>query len=293
MRSKNDAPLIGATLEAVHTQDYPGGVEMIHIDSGSTDATVETIRLFHPQKLIQIEARDYVPGVVLNRGMRESGSPWVIFLNSDCTPVNDRWLSEMMAIAASSPKAGAVFGRQVPRPDCQAAYAHDYDRCFGAERESQHWDHFFSMASSAVRRAAWEEQPFREDLQYSEDDEWSRRLVRHGWEIAYAAESTVMHSHNYTLRQAFRRSYGEAYALAALETVKADHYGLLQSFTSGLRDGARDFRYCSRHGRLAEWPYALAVRTWQRAGKLRGFRDGWAHYRQESTRPHYHREAVR
>ena len=67
---------------------------MIHIDSGSTDATVDTIRLFHPQKLIQIEAHEYVPGVVLNRGMREASSPWVIFLNSDCTPVNHRWLSE-------------------------------------------------------------------------------------------------------------------------------------------------------------------------------------------------------
>ena len=296
MRSKNDAPLIGATLEAVHTQDYPGPVEMIHIDSGSTDATVDTIRLFHPQKLVQIAPHEYVPGTVLNRGMREANSPWVIFLNSDCTPVNDRWLSETMAMAVASPKAGAIFGRQVPRPDCQAVYAHDYDRCFGEERESRRWDHFFSMANSAVRRAAWQEQPFREDLQYSEDDEWSRRLVRHGWEVVYAEEAVVMHSHNYTLPQAFRRAYGEAYALAALDEIHADHYGLLGAFASGAREGVRDFGYCLRQHRLAEWPHALAVRAWQRAGKLRGFRDGWAHYRQAPAPArsfHHPQEATR
>src|SRR5205823_2943232 len=101
-----------------------------------------------------------------------------------------------LSIAESSANAGAVFGRQTPRAGCEAVYAHDYDRCFGEERESKNWDHFFSMANSAVRRAAWDRHWFREDLQYSEDDEWSRRLVKYGWEVVYAERSVVMHSHN-------------------------------------------------------------------------------------------------
>ncbi len=191
------------------------------------------------------------------------------------------------------PRAGAIFGRQVPRPDCQAVYAHDYDRCFGVPRESAHWEHFFSMASSAVRRRAWEEQPFREDLQYSEDDEWSRRLMRNGIEVVYAEKSVVTHSHNYTLPQAYKRSYGESYALAAVDTVQADHYTLPESLAAGMKDGLRDLSYCLRTGQLAQWPHALAVRAWQRAGKLRGFRDGWRRYRQLPDRPHLQPEAAR
>jgi rhamnosyltransferase len=190
----------------------------------------------------------------------------------------------MMTTAEGTPNAGAVYGRQVPRPDCQAVYAHDYDRCFGAARDAQHWEHFFSMANSAVWRAAWEEQPFREDLQYSEDDEWSRRLLQHGWEIAYAEHATVLHSHNYTLRQAFRRSYGEAYALAALDAVSASHYNLPRTLAGAAREGLRDLAYCLRRGRLEEWPHALAVRTWQRLGKFQGFRAGWAHYQPEASK---------
>ena len=279
MRSKNDGALIGATLRAVHAQDYPAGFELIHIDSGSTDNTVEVIRSFNPAKLIEIKASEYVPGVVLNRGMREARSQWVVFLNSDCEPVDRRWLAELVKTACASEDNGAAFGRQIPRGDCQAVYAHDYERCFGERRETAQWDHFFSMANSIVSRSAWEKEPFREDLQYSEDDEWSRRLIAKGWGVAYAQESAVIHSHNYTLKQAFRRAYGEAFALAALDDAGKSRYSFLRTVAAGgLREWLRDFDYCRRMRRLAEWPHALAVRIAQRLGKVRGFRSGWMHY---------------
>ncbi len=286
VRSKNDGALIGGTLREVMRQDYPGLLELIHIDSGSTDNTVEIIRGFKPDKLIQIRAEDYIPGAVLNRGMREARSAWVVFLNSDCQPAGPRWLSDLMAAAQSGPNVGAAFGRQIPRRDCQAVYAHDYARCFGPDRETAQWDHFFSMANSAVRRDVWEQHPFREDLQYSEDDEWSRRLVARGWQIAYAEKAAVIHSHNYTLFQAFRRCYGEAFALAALDCVDEHTHNLFRTVLAGIaRESVRDFRYCAREGRLDEWPHALAVRTAQRLGKLKGFRRGWAHYHSANLHP--------
>ena len=282
MRSKNDAALIGATLRAVHAQDYAGGLELIHIDSGSTDGTVEIIKSFQPAKLIEIRAEDYVPGVVLNRGMREANSEWVVFLNSDCEPTDAHWLTELVNAGRSSAVAGAAFGRQMPRPGCQAVYAHDYERCFGEKRESGTWDHFFSMASSIVRRHVWVQEPFREDLQYSEDDEWSRRLINKGWSVHYAPQSAVLHSHNYTLHQAFRRAYGEAFALAALESEPDDRYGYLRTVAAGgLREWMRDLQYCAKTGRLAEGPHALAVRVAQRLGKVKGYRRGWSHYQRE------------
>ena len=286
MRSKNDGALIGATLRSIHAQDYPAGFELVHIDSGSTDNTVDVIRSFNPAKLIEIKAEDYVPGVVLNRGMREAcpHSKWVVFLNSDCEPVDNRWLAELVKAACASERNGAAFGRQVPRGDCQAVYAHDYERCFGERRETAKWDHFFSMANSIVRRDVWEKDPFREDLQYSEDDEWSRRLIAKGWDVAYAPESSVIHSHNYTLKQAFRRAYGEAFALAALDAVGKKRYSIFRTVAAGgLREWLRDFDYCRRMRRLAEWPHALVVRIAQRLGKVRGFRSGWLRYQGETA----------
>jgi len=286
MRSKNDGALIGATIKGVLRQDYPAPIELIHIDSGSTDNTVDVIRSFKPAKLIRIRADEYVPGVVLNRGMREASSAWVVFLNSDCEPVGSHWLAELLTTAQSALATGAAFGRQSPRPNCQAVYAHDYERCFGPARETARWDHFFSMANSAVNRHTWEQLPFREDLQYSEDDEWSRRLVARGWQIAYAEKAAVLHSHNYTLPQAFRRCFGEGFALAALDCVEEAAHNFTRTVAAGVaREAVRDFGYCARTGRIAEWPHAVAVRVAQRLGKLKGFRKGWTHYHPANLEP--------
>jgi rhamnosyltransferase len=135
------------------------------------------------------------------------------------------------------------------------------------------------MVSCIVNRQAWQAQPFREDLQYAEDDEWSRRLRPHGWEVAFAEKSIAIHSHNYTLRQAYKRAYGDTFALAATAATPVKHFNW--HYTVGIgafRDAARDLGYCARERRFNEWPHAVAVRVAQRLGKLHGYRAGWTHY---------------
>ena len=296
IRSKDDASLIPETLSAVRAQDYPGGVRRIHIDSGSADGTVECIERSKPDIFVQIRAENYIPGQVLNTGMKLSSEEWVVFLNSDATPVDRFWLKNLMTCVVENPgriensrstmhdprstsRVGAVFGGQIPRSDCEAVYAHDYERCFGPERESARWPHFFSMVSSAVNRKAWLEQPFREDMRYSEDEEWSFRIRRHGWVIRYVPGSVVMHSHNYTLAQARKRHYGEGFALGATPALAEGQPETLPGavLAAGC-DAFRDFVYCARRQKLSEWPHAVAVRLAQRLGKREGLKAGRGHY---------------
>lgn len=284
MRSFNDGPLIENTLRGVHAQVGAGPVQLVHIDSGSRDETVPIIQSFQPAKFFQIQPSEYVPGVVLNRGMRESTGDWVVFLNSDAEPANPHWLAELLQVARRDEKLGTVFSRQIPRPDCQAVYAHDYDRCFGPQRESTQWDHFFSMVSCAVYRPAWEAQPFREDLQYAEDDEWSRRLKEHGWRVGFAERSIAIHSHNYTCKQAYKRAYGDTFAVAAHSDTPPRHYNYHYTVARGaLADAVKDWRWCAREGRRREWWHAVAVRLAQRLGKRDGYRAGWVHYGRDAS----------
>lgn len=279
MRSKNDAPVVGRVLTAVHRQRCDAEIRLVHIDSGSTDETVDIIRTFAPWKLIQIRAEDYVPGRVLNQGMRETTGEWVVFLNSDAEPADTRWLGELLHLTQQVPHLAAAFSRQLPRRDCEAVYAHDYERCFGPQRESARWDHFFSMVSCIVSRRAWLEQPFREDLRYAEDDEWSRRVKTAGWNVAYAGASVAIHSHNYTLHQAWRRSRGDAFAHAATAPVASRWQTSWPVALAGAaRDAARDWRWCRLRGRRSEWLHALTVRLAQRLGRTAGLRAGTLHY---------------
>src|SRR6185369_14937007 len=99
----------------------------------------------------------------------------------------------------------------------------------------------------------------------------------------YCPESVVMHSHNYTARQAYKRSFGEAKALAAVWTGEPGHINWLSTFALGwLKDMQRDWSFCARQRRLSEWPHAALIRWQQRRAKLSGFRAGWDFYRRSS-----------
>jgi rhamnosyltransferase len=44
-------------------------------------------------------------------------------------------------------------------------------------------------------------------------------------------------------------------------------------------DVRRDLGFCTRQGRLREWPHALKIRWRQRQARLAGFRAGWKEFR--------------
>jgi rhamnosyltransferase len=279
MRSFNEAWALRETLPALGAQEYSNW-ELTVIDSGSTDGSVELIRQFEPCHFMQIASQDYNPARVLNRGMELASSQIAVFLNADATPQSSDWLGPLV-MALLNPQVAAVYGRQIPRPGCQAVYAHDYERCFGPDRESKTWDHFFSMASSGIRKDIWAKRGFNEAMQYSEDDEYTRWCRAQGCQVIYEPDSVVMHSHNYTPAQAWKRSYGEGRALAAMSKDPAAKFNWTRMVLLGwLNDARRDLGFCARERRLHEWPHALQIRWQQRLGKLEGFRDGWAFYRQ-------------
>lgn len=285
MRSFNEAWALRETLPALRAQDW-NHWELIVIDSGSTDGSVELIKKANPRRFIQIAPQEYNPARVMNRGMELARSEFVLFLNADATPQESNWLRPL-ANAVQDPQTAAAFGRQIPRPDCQAVFAHDYVRCFGQERDSARWEHFFSMVSSALRKDIWARRGFLEAMQYSEDDEYTRWCRAQGWRVVYCPDSVVMHSHNYTPVQAYKRSFGEAKALAAVWRRPPGEVNWARTFLFGwMNDVRRDLRYCVRARRLAEWPHAARIRWQQRRARLEGFREGWKFYRNGNALHH-------
>ncbi len=279
MRSYNEGWALRETLPSLQAQEYRNW-ELIVIDSGSTDGSVDLLRRANPRHFVQIRHEDYNPSRVMNHGMELASSEFGIFLNADATPQGPNWLRPLVG-ALQDPETAAVFGRQIPRSNCQAVYYNDYERCFGENRESSRWEHYFSMVSSGLRKDIWARRGFLEKLQYSEDDEYTRWCREQGYRVAYCPESVVMHSHNYTSQQVYRRYFGEARALAAVWTGEPSEMNWLRTVLLGLfNDLRRDVSFCLRHRRLGELPYAARIRWAQRRAKLAGFREGWEFYRQ-------------
>lgn len=278
MRSFNEAWALRETLPALGAQRHTAW-ELIVIDSGSTDGSPDLIRAAQPAHFVQITPAEYNPSRVMNHGMRLAKAERCLFLNADATPQGPDWLGPLVE-ALADPQVAACFGRQIPRPDCQAVYACDYERCFGPRRESAQWDHFFSMVSSGLRKDVWAKRGFREDLHYAEDDEYTRWCRAEGYRVVYVPESVVMHSHNYTPEQARKRSFGDARAIGQAWRGTPGEFNWLKTVALGwLSDVRHDLRFCAQSGRLPEWPHAARVRWQQRRGKLAGFRQGWSEAR--------------
>jgi rhamnosyltransferase len=267
MRSYNEAWALKQTLPALRAQDYTNW-ELIVIDSGSTDGSQELIRAANPTHFVQITPQEYNPSRVMNHGMRLAQSNICIFLNADATPQGTHWLRPLVN-ALQDKQVAACFGRQIPRPDCQAVFACDYDRCFGPNRESASWEHFFSMVSSGLRKDVWQQRGFREDLQYAEDDDYTRWCKANGYEVHYVAESIAMHSHNYTPQQSYKRAFGDALAIAKATQIQRPNWikGMLLGWLSDLR---HDLRFCLSHQRMTEFLHAAKIRWQQRRGKWDG-----------------------
>lgn len=86
----NRARLIGRAIDCVLRQTYPCQ-ELIVVDDGSTDDTVNVVRAAGPQVRL-IQADHGGPSKARNRGVREAVSEWIAFLDSD-----DLWHPEYLA----------------------------------------------------------------------------------------------------------------------------------------------------------------------------------------------------
>jgi len=220
----NARPHLPDLFRAFRDQRPAPPAEIILVDSGSRDGTLEHLAGIEGVRVVTIE--HFTHGGARNLGVRESRGEFVVFLSQDALPADERWLSHLLAPFAA-PDVAAAFSRQRPRPDASPMERHFLETHFpagnpvlmrhrGAEQPVFQRDVFFSNVSAAVRREAALRHPFDEELIMSEDQQLARDLLLAGHAVAYAPSSEVLHSHNYTLRQAFERYFDSVYSLTKI-----------------------------------------------------------------------------
>lgn len=213
MRTKNVADVVDQALAGLFAQDFRD-FDLHVVDSGSTDATLEMVRRW-PCHLTCIEAKQYFPGSVLNDAIARTDAEWIVFQNSDVVPLGPHALARLLA-PMHEPGVAGTFARQAPRPEADGWVRRDYAAAFPARGAPPPWM-VFSLPFAAIKRDVWERLRFYEDAWASEDTEWAHRVLRAGHELRYVPGARVMHSHNYTLRQAYGRRFVEGEADAFIQ----------------------------------------------------------------------------
>ncbi|VEI18112.1 N-glycosyltransferase [Serratia plymuthica] len=188
--------------------------EVIVIDSSSRDDTAQ-VSEDNGFKLFEIPSSEFNHGGTRNLGISLTESDVVIFLTQDAIP-HENAVKNIIKVFEDL-NVAAAFGRQLPHRDANPIAAHA--RAFNYKSESyiSHIDvkHklglktvFISNSFSAYRKSAFEKiGGFPSNTILCEDMYFSAKAILSGFKIAYVAEAEVMHSHNYTAIDEFKRYF--------------------------------------------------------------------------------------
>ncbi len=247
----NGAATLPALLAALERQRACGLVEIVAIDSGSTDGTRELLE-GAGARVLDLGGERFGHGTARNRAAAAAGGDVLLMVTQDVEPVGAGWLAALLEALAEPGVAGA-FGRQVPRgasPEeaflARVNYAGRPRRIVAADlaRPFAPGATLFSNAFGAVRRSVWERLPFP-DIVMSEDQAWAVAAVRAGHEIRYEPRAEAYHGHRWGLARAFRRNFDSGASLQRLGLVRGSWRGLPAHL-------ARELRWiAARHGALA------------------------------------------
>jgi N-acetylglucosaminyl-diphospho-decaprenol L-rhamnosyltransferase len=210
----NARPWIERSIESIR-----GDVrELIVVDHGSTDGTVEVVRERFPEaRVLERENRGF--GAGNNAGMREASGDYVLLLNPDAWFLGDG-LEQLVAFAEEHPEAGVV-GPKLLHPDGSLQRSVRADptpwriakewfylrklaprsRIFNAyhggpvDYESVYEAEWLGGACLLVRRTALDEVGgFDEDFfLFSEELDWCYRFRQHGWKVLLFPGAAVTH----------------------------------------------------------------------------------------------------
>jgi len=190
VRARNEERHLDAVLGAVRAQRFPGEVELIVVENGSTDETA-AIAARYADLVLPID--DYRPGAALNCALRRAGGATAAVLSAHTLPADEDWLRVLVEPLAD-PAVVAVYGGQVYPQDSRFLDKRDLD-IFSTTRSRREWkDSDFWNANSAFRRSTWEALPFEEGVFELEDHYWTKcQLPSPGRYVRFEPRALVYH----------------------------------------------------------------------------------------------------
>jgi glycosyltransferase involved in cell wall biosynthesis len=219
IRSKNEERCIGQTLSAIFQQRIDIPFEVIVIDSGSTDRTLDIVRR-HAVRLYEIETQQFTYGRALNYGSSLARGQYLINLSAHCIPTDSNWMARLIDSLRCDSRIAATYGGQVPMKGVNPFEERTMMAVFMPDNHGRIRSPF-SNANCSIRKNVWEMYPFDETASFAEDYIWSKTLPTEH-KITYVPDAAVYHTHPLHLKYWAKRSYDSGVLVQYIKHV----YGL-------------------------------------------------------------------
>ena len=216
IRCRNEEQGIGRLIDALRTQTIADSIEIVVIDSGSTDRTLDELgsRGIRP---LEIKPHEFSYGRALNIAANAATAKLCVSISAHARPKDDGWTERMVASFEDERVACAFGQRRDPdrgRP-LQAPFLQDLTHAIS----HPFWG--YANSSGGFRRELWSQRPFDEELIASEDLEWALYWQRQGWLVLLDPALDIEHSHkDEGPLKTYRRIRNEVACIATFHPVE-------------------------------------------------------------------------
>ncbi|MEY8481383.1 glycosyltransferase [Lachnospiraceae bacterium 48-21] len=248
-------------LRRIRRQRFPIG--QIYVINTRTEVFPEEVERMSGVSVIHIQPEEFDHGGTRDMGFALSDAGILVFMTQDALPADAEMIGELVKPLFESKLVGVSYARQLPAKGCDIIER--YTRSFNYPKEGRVKGledlpemgiktFFCSDVCSAYRREIYQEMGgFTRRTIFNEDMVMAAKMIKAGYRVAYAANSRVIHSHNYTGIQQFKRNFD----LAVSQTDHPEVFAGIRSESEGIRMVKNTAGYLIRRGKLHLLPTLL------------------------------------
>ena len=267
VRAYNEEKHIGRLLEGIRHQTLKD-VEIILVDSGSTDQTVVITESFGA-RIVRIASDEFTFGRSLNFGVRAATRELIVIASAHIYPVYPDWLEFLLRPFAADEKVALTYGKQRAPYTAKYSERQIYHQWYPDSGRHDQSTAFCNNANAAIRKSLWEKNPYDESLTGLEDLAWAKWTKEQGYKISYIPEAEIIHVHNETPRGVLNRYRREAMAFKRI--YPESHFSVYDFARLALMNILSDLWHAARERVL--WKNGASI-FWFRFMQFHGTRMG-------------------
>lgn len=213
IRTYNEAKYINQLLDSINNQVGDFEYEIIIIDSGSNDNTVNFAKKHKNVKLIEIPKNTFTYGSSLNRGLVEATGTYVVILSGHCIIDGSNYLNNIINAFEADVSVGIIYGKHKFTQATRTSECIDFTLRFSRELKTS----YPNNANAAYRRSLFNFIKFDPFLPALEDKDIAIKAMELGYRYSYLQGIDVYHLHEENNSQVFRRTYREKVANCVID----------------------------------------------------------------------------